>query len=60
MKTKKCPMCGGRIKIYYDHEAGDEVYCEECEREFQLISLTPIRLDLVERYEDHNYRVNEY
>ena len=55
MKTVKCPACGGKIKIYYDHELGDEVYCEECEKEFQLMGLEPIRLESFDAYDDEYY-----
>lgn len=60
MKTKRCPTCGGRIKIYYDHEPGDEVFCEECEREFSLISVSPIRLDPLEKHEEYYFEEDEY
>ena len=60
MKTKKCPTCGGKIKIYYDHEMGDEVYCEDCERELQLISLSPLRLEPLEQYDDYYFDDDEY
>lgn len=60
MKSKRCPTCGGGIKIYYDHEPGDEVYCEECELEFQLISLNPIRLEPLDQYENYYFEEDEY
>ena len=52
METEKCPACGGKIQIYYDHEPGDEVYCEDCEKGFQLMGLKPIRLEPFEQYDD--------
>jgi len=52
MKKLDCPACGGKIRIYYDHELGDEVYCDDCEKGYQLIGLDPIRLDWVEQYND--------
>ncbi|MCI5140484.1 MAG: hypothetical protein D3909_01890 [Candidatus Electrothrix sp. ATG1] len=55
MKTVICPACGGKIKIYYDHELGDEVYCEECKKEFQLMCLKPIRLESFDTYDDDYY-----
>lgn len=51
MKTN-CPACGGTIRIYYDHEPGDEVHCDDCERKFQLMATDPVRLDDYERYDD--------
>lgn len=50
MTSKKCPLCRGEIRIFYDHELGDEVYCEECEQEFEIISLSPLRLEPLETY----------
>lgn len=60
MKTKRCPACGGTIKIYYDHEPGDEVFCEECEREFSLLSISPIRLESLERNDEYYFEEDEY
>lgn len=54
MKSKPCPTCGGKIRIYYDNEIGDEVYCEDCEREFVLTSFNPIRLEPIEAYEEYD------
>lgn len=52
MKTTSCPVCGGKIRIFYDHELGDEVHCDACERNFQLIGLDPVRLDDYGQYDD--------
>ena len=60
MRTKRCPTCGGDIKIYYDHEPGDEVYCEDCERDFQIIALYPIRIEALDRYVDYYFEEDEY
>lgn len=60
MKTKKCPTCGGKIKIYYDHGTGDEVYCEDCEREFLLVSMIPLRLEPLEQYDDYYFDDEDY
>ncbi len=48
MRSKKCPSCRGEIRIFYDNEPGDEVYCEECEQEFEILSLVPLRLEPLE------------
>ena len=50
MRRKKCPYCRGEISIFHDHEVGDEVYCEECEQEFEILSINPIRLGPLESY----------
>jgi hypothetical protein len=55
MKTTDCPACGGKIKIYYDHEPGDEVYCNVCGRGFQLMGRDPIRVDFFDQYDDEYF-----
>jgi lysine biosynthesis protein LysW len=55
MKTVNCPDCGGKIKIYYDHEPGDEVYCEDCLKEFQIMSLEPIKLESFDSYDEYYF-----
>ncbi|MCI5158423.1 MAG: hypothetical protein D3906_08270 [Candidatus Electrothrix sp. AUS1_2] len=60
MKIKRCPTCGGKIRIYYDHEPGDEVYCEDCEREFQLIGINPIMLESFDHDEEYYFEDDEY
>jgi len=60
MKIKRCPACGGRINIYYDHEPGDEVYCEDCEKEFQLLRVNPIVLEAFDNDEEFYFEEDEY
>ena len=58
MRSKKCPACRGEIRIFYDNEPGDEVYCEECEQEFEIMSINPLRLDPLETlnyYEEDSF-----
>ena len=61
MRTKRCPSCGGDINIYFDHSPGDDVYCEDCEREFQLISIKPLRLESINNYDDdYHFEGDDY
>ncbi len=63
MKSKPCPTCGGKIKLYYVNALGDDVYCEDCEREFRIISLTPVKLqpfDTFEEYDDYIFDEDDY
>jgi lysine biosynthesis protein LysW len=60
MRTKRCPSCSGEIRIYHDNEPGDEVFCDDCEREYSLISLSPIRLTPLEIYDDYAFEADEY
>jgi lysine biosynthesis protein LysW len=57
---KRCPTCGSRITIYYDHDIGDEVYCEECDREFQLVSFKPFRLEPLDEFAEYYFEEDEY
>ena len=52
--------CGRDIRIYYDHEVGDEVYCEECEREYLIRSIQPLRLEPLESHYDYHFEEDEY
>ena len=52
--------CGGDIRIYYDHEVGDEVFCEDCEREYLIRSLSPLRLEPLETGNDYHFEEDEY
>ncbi len=60
MKTKTCPICGGAIRIYSDHEIGDEVYCDECEREFRLLAISPVYMEPIEVFDDYCFEEDEY
>ena len=51
-KVVKCPACGERIEISKDTERGDTVYCEECDREFKVVSLKPIKLEPLDEDEE--------
>lgn len=58
MRSKKCPACRGEIRVFDDNEPGDEVYCEECEQEFEILSLIPLRLEPLEAlnyFEEESY-----
>lgn len=60
MKTKRCPVCGGGIRIYNDHEPGDDVYCDECEREFKILGMNPTMLEPLEVFDDYRFEEDEY
>ncbi len=60
MKTRKCPSCRGPIKIFRESEPGDEVFCEDCEREFSILSIDPIQLEPIELYDDYYFEEGEY
>lgn len=60
MAKKRCMSCGGDIRIYYDHEIGDEVFCEECEREYRICSLRPVHLEPLETGNDYYFEEDDY
>lgn len=60
MKTKRCRTCSGDIRIYHDNEVGDDVYCDECEQEYRIISLCPIHLEALETDYSYYFEEDEY
>ena len=60
MNTKRCMSCGGDIRIYHDNEIGDEVFCEDCEREFRIRRLRPVRLEPLETGYDYCFEEGEF
>ena len=40
----ECGVCGGDILIDGDCEEDDVVYCNDCEAEYRIRSLDPLRL----------------
>lgn len=60
MKKKRCMACGGDIRVYHDNEVGDEVYCDDCEREYRIVSQHPICLEALETDYDYCFEEDEY
>jgi lysine biosynthesis protein LysW len=52
MIVVECPMCDERISIPDDIEISDFVDCEECDRQFEVVSLRPIELEWVDDDEE--------
>ena len=40
--VEECRVCGGSIYIDSDCEEEDIVYCNDCEAEYQILSLNPL------------------
>lgn len=53
MKNRKCQICAGDIKISVENDPGDMVFCMVCEREYELLSLNPLRLRPLDYYEEN-------
>lgn len=41
-----CPECDGNIPIAADSEEGEVLICAECGAELEILSLSPLTLDL--------------
>ena len=52
MIVVECPMCDEQISIPDDIEIGDFVDCEECDRQFEVVSVRPIELEWVDGDEE--------
>ena len=48
--TTKCPICRSKVKIFRDNEPGDEIYCEDCDRELTIISMDPTVVEVTEDF----------
>jgi alpha-aminoadipate/glutamate carrier protein LysW len=49
---EECQICGGDILIDSYSEEDDVVYCNDCEAEYLIRSLDPVRLKLLDDEED--------
>ena len=46
--VEECGICGGDIIIEPDCEEEDVVYCNDCEAEYLIRSMDPVRLQLLD------------
>ena len=46
-----CPACGAAIALPEDPILGEVVWCDACGAELEVLSLSPLRLDLFEEEE---------
>ncbi len=46
--VEECSVCGGDIYVDPDCEEDDVVYCNDCEAEYLVRSLEPLRLTLLD------------
>ncbi len=52
LQVEECSICGGDIILDEFCEEDDVVYCNDCEAEYLIHSLDPIRLKLLDEMED--------
>lgn len=47
-----CPMCSETLVLSDDIDLGDIVECDECDREFEVVSTQPLELEWVDEEND--------
>ena len=52
MPTGTCPECEADVHVDTDADKGDNIACEECGTELEVVGLDPVELDIVEDDED--------
>lgn len=52
MRTAKCPECGARVRVSSAAEIGDEVTCQSCGEELEIVDVEPLTLGYLGNYED--------
>jgi len=55
----ECPMCSENIELPDNIEFGDVVDCEECDREFEVVSIQPLELEWVDEEEENGLELEE-
>jgi len=48
MPTTACPECSEDVYVDADSEQGDNIFCDECGTELEIVGLDPIELDIYE------------
>ncbi|NSW53172.1 MAG: hypothetical protein HPY85_11760 [Anaerolineae bacterium] len=59
MATVKCLSCGEPIEIEFKPYKGDFVECEHCGMEFEIVSVTPLKITWAEFEDDMEYEEDE-
>ncbi len=59
MFVVECPMCSESIVLPDNIEFGDLVDCEECDREFEVVSVQPLELEWVDDEEEDGFETDE-
>ena len=48
MSSVKCLSCGAKVEIDFKPLRGDFVECDECGTEYEIVSISPLKIDWVE------------
>ncbi len=51
-RTVACPECGGAVQLPQDVVENELVGCETCGAELEVVSLTPLRVELAPQEEE--------
>lgn len=67
MPTTKCPECSEEVFVDAEAEQGDEIVCDECGSDLEVVGLDPIEVDLKQNADDdykdddgNGYDENDY
>lgn len=52
MSAIKCPECGGMIQVAADAMLGEVIECFDCSAELEIISLSPLSVELAPEIEE--------
>ena len=52
MRTARCPECGAQVRVSSAAEVGDEVTCQSCGEELEVVDTEPLTLGYLGDYED--------
>jgi len=54
--TSKCPECGKIIEIDDYSLEGDEIVCDHCDTDLEIVKMDPVKLKIVARhFDDEEY-----
>ncbi|MFZ0450078.1 MAG: hypothetical protein WAL98_12620 [Desulfatiglandaceae bacterium] len=59
MFVVECPKCSEIIVLPNDIDLGDLVDCEECDREFEVVSVQPLELEWIDEEEENVFETDE-
>jgi len=52
MRAAKCPECGAKVRVSSAVEVGEEVTCETCGEELEVVDTEPLTLGYLGDYEE--------
>lgn len=47
-----CPVCGAKVTVDDDTEAGEIMTCAECSSELEVVKVSPLELDVAPEEEE--------